>query len=239
MNHGERRAARHYRLRGYSVIDANVRSGGYELDLVLRAPRRENVGGKFGTVVEPQRLRSAVDDEQLLQDAHDAPALERDPHRDIQSFAIAFVEDHDAEAIERARSLVDHVSQHLGRHHHDGCVGVDGVVPREQADAVTAVHAPEVMELLVGERLDRGCVEGLLAARHGRCDGVLGDERLTRSGRCRDQHRPADVDAVERPSLELVEGEPDALLEPAARVAARLSRRRHRFRTRPMTITIS
>ena len=36
MNRGERRALRHYRLRGFSLLDANARVGRYELDLVLR-----------------------------------------------------------------------------------------------------------------------------------------------------------------------------------------------------------
>jgi len=36
VNQGERRAARHYRLRGYRLLGANVRAGGYELDLILR-----------------------------------------------------------------------------------------------------------------------------------------------------------------------------------------------------------
>jgi putative endonuclease len=39
VNAGERRAARHYRLRGFTVVDANARVGGYELDLVLRRGR--------------------------------------------------------------------------------------------------------------------------------------------------------------------------------------------------------
>ena len=36
MNSGERRAARHYRLRGWRVIAANVRVGRDELDLIVR-----------------------------------------------------------------------------------------------------------------------------------------------------------------------------------------------------------
>ena len=40
MNRGERRALRHYRLRGYRLLEANARAGGYELDLVLRRGRR-------------------------------------------------------------------------------------------------------------------------------------------------------------------------------------------------------
>ena len=36
----ERRAARHYRLRGYRILGRNVWCGGYELDLVVRRGRR-------------------------------------------------------------------------------------------------------------------------------------------------------------------------------------------------------
>lgn len=36
MNRGERVALRHYRLRGYRLLEANARAGRYELDLVLR-----------------------------------------------------------------------------------------------------------------------------------------------------------------------------------------------------------
>jgi putative endonuclease len=36
----ERRARRHYRLRGYRVLDANAWAGGNELDLVVRRGRR-------------------------------------------------------------------------------------------------------------------------------------------------------------------------------------------------------
>jgi putative endonuclease len=36
VNRGERRALRHYRLRGYRLVAANARSGRYELDLILR-----------------------------------------------------------------------------------------------------------------------------------------------------------------------------------------------------------
>ncbi len=39
-NPDERRAARHYRLRGYRILDTNVWAGRYELDLVARRGRR-------------------------------------------------------------------------------------------------------------------------------------------------------------------------------------------------------
>lgn len=67
MNHGERLAARHYRLRGYLLLDANARSGGYELDLVLRRGRRlvfcevkEKTGDSHGApaeMVDEEKLR--------------------------------------------------------------------------------------------------------------------------------------------------------------------------------------
>jgi putative endonuclease len=40
VNRGERRVLRHYRFRGYRLLEANARAGGYELDLVLRRGRR-------------------------------------------------------------------------------------------------------------------------------------------------------------------------------------------------------
>jgi putative endonuclease len=59
VNSGERRALRHYRLRGYRLLASNVRAGGYELDLVLRRGRRlvvvevkEKGGPGFGAPLE-------------------------------------------------------------------------------------------------------------------------------------------------------------------------------------------
>jgi putative endonuclease len=40
VNAGERRAARHYRLRGWRVVGANVRVGRDEIDLIVRRGRR-------------------------------------------------------------------------------------------------------------------------------------------------------------------------------------------------------
>ena len=50
-NPDERRAARHYRLRGYRILGTNVWAGGYELDLIARRGRRLvfcEVKGKAG-----------------------------------------------------------------------------------------------------------------------------------------------------------------------------------------------
>ena len=64
MNRGERRALRHYRLRGYRLLAANARAGRYELDLILRRGARivvvevkEKTGASFGDPLE------MVDDE--------------------------------------------------------------------------------------------------------------------------------------------------------------------------------
>ena len=67
MNRGERRALRHYRLRGYRLLAANARAGGYELDLVLRRGRRlvvvevkEKGGAGYGApleMIDPEKVR--------------------------------------------------------------------------------------------------------------------------------------------------------------------------------------
>jgi putative endonuclease len=59
VNRGERVALRHYRLRGFRLLDANARVGRYELDLVLRRGRhvlvvevKEKTGAGFGHPLE-------------------------------------------------------------------------------------------------------------------------------------------------------------------------------------------
>ncbi len=70
MNSGERRALRHYRLRGYHLVAANVHAGGYELDLVVRRGRRlvvaevkEKSGKTYGDpleMVSPEKVRRVL-----------------------------------------------------------------------------------------------------------------------------------------------------------------------------------
>jgi len=66
-NRDERRAAWHYRLRGYRILGTNVWAGGNELDLIVRRGRRLvfcEVKGKSGAgfgdpleMVGPEKLR--------------------------------------------------------------------------------------------------------------------------------------------------------------------------------------
>jgi putative endonuclease len=70
MNRGERRALLHYRLRGYRLLAANARAGGYELDLVLRRGRKlvvvevkEKGGSEYGDPLEmigPEKRRRVL-----------------------------------------------------------------------------------------------------------------------------------------------------------------------------------
>ena len=124
---------------------------------------------------------------------------------------VHLVEDHPAETVESARSGVDHVAEHLGGHHHDRRIAVDRGVAGEETDPAGAVDLHEVVELLVGERLDRGGVErpGRRGERH--LDGMLGDDRLARSGRSAHQHRASPVDRRDRLPLEIVEFEGSGL----------------------------
>jgi putative endonuclease len=90
VNHGERLAARHYRLRGYRVLAANVRSGGYELDLVLRRGSRlvfcevkEKTGDRYGHPAE------MVDGEKLRRVTRAASAW-RAAHPELAGLAVRF-----------------------------------------------------------------------------------------------------------------------------------------------------
>jgi len=63
----ERRAAWHYRLRGYRILERNVWAGGYELDVVARRGRtivfcevKHKVDDRFGDpfeMIDPEKQR--------------------------------------------------------------------------------------------------------------------------------------------------------------------------------------
>ena len=90
MNRGERRALRHYRLRGYRLLAANARVGRYELDLVLRRGRtvlvvevKEKSGSAFGDPLE-------MIDEEKVRRVHTAAAAWVSAHPAVSGLDLAF-----------------------------------------------------------------------------------------------------------------------------------------------------
>ena len=120
---------------------------------------------------------------------------------------VHLVEHDQSEVVERPRTPVDHVAEHLGRHHDDRGVAVDRVVPGEQTDGVLAVDGDQVAVLLVRQRLDRRGVERSMpgGASHG--DAVLGHHGLAAPGRRGDDDVLAAIERVERLGLEPVDRE--------------------------------
>ncbi len=120
---------------------------------------------------------------------------------------VHLVEDDDAERPEPVRVGVDHVAEHLRRHHDDSRIAVDHVVAGEEPDGIFAIHRPQVAELLVGQRLDRRRVEGSLAPAAGEGDRRLRNQRLACPGRCRHHHGGALFQVGDRLALERVRNE--------------------------------
>jgi putative endonuclease len=90
VNRGERRALRHYRLRGYRLVAANARAGRYELDLVLRRGRRllvvevkEKAGPAFGAPLE-------MIDEHKVRRVHSAAAGWLSAHPELAGLEVGF-----------------------------------------------------------------------------------------------------------------------------------------------------
>jgi putative endonuclease len=90
VNRGERRALRHYRLRGYRLLAANARVGRYELDLVLRRGGRlvvvevkEKAGDGFGHPLE-------MIDEEKMRRVRTAAAGWRAAHPELAGLELAF-----------------------------------------------------------------------------------------------------------------------------------------------------
>jgi hypothetical protein len=126
---------------------------------------------------------------------------------------VDLVHHHIAQAAQGRAALVQHVAQHLGGHHHHRGLAVDGVVPGEQADLGGAVAGHEVAELLVGEGLQGGGVEGLAARAQGQPDGELPHHRLAGPGGGGDQGALAAGQGQAAADLELVQLETVAVGE--------------------------
>jgi putative endonuclease len=90
VNRGERRALRHYRLRGYRLLAANARVGRYEIDLVLRRGRRvvvvevkEKSGRAYGDPLE-------MIDEEKARRVHTAAVGWLAAHPELGGLEVAF-----------------------------------------------------------------------------------------------------------------------------------------------------
>ena len=56
---------------------------------------------------------------------------------------------------------VNHVAQYFGSHNYYRGFAIDGIVPGKEADIVLAVTTNQIVELLIGQSLDRCGVEAL------------------------------------------------------------------------------
>ncbi len=132
------------------------------------------------------------------------------PHRPAEAVGevVHLVHDHVRESVEQRRVGVEHVAQHLGRHHDDACTRVHVRVAREQADCVGAPDVDELLVLLVRQRLDRRRVEDLrIGLLHREEHRELGDDRLAGTGRRGHEHTAAFVERRAGCALEGVEVE--------------------------------
>ncbi len=127
--------------------------------------------------------------------------------RDAVLEVVHLVQHDVAQALQGVGARVDHVAEHLGGHHHDRRVAVDGVVACQQTDAFGSVRPDEVAVLLIRQRLQRGRVEGLGALGERAGDRVFGHEGLARSRRRGHEHRSPGIERVEGVELELVQRE--------------------------------
>jgi putative endonuclease len=90
VNRGERRALRHYRLRGYRLLASNARVGRYEIDLLLRRGRKvvvvevkEKSGAAFGDPLE-------MIDEEKARRVHTAAAGWLALHPELSGLDVVF-----------------------------------------------------------------------------------------------------------------------------------------------------
>ena len=99
-----------------------------------RAPHGLDPVGQLGGVRHRGREADQAD---VLREVDDHLLPDRAPVGVLE--VVDLVEHHPLEPLERARSGVDHVAQHLGGHHDDRRVAVDRVVAGEQSDLLGAV----------------------------------------------------------------------------------------------------
>ena len=139
------------------LIDSHISSGtGRSVrTTVAMSPRRPRIQAATSSTLlivaeSPIRRtwRGRLDDDLL---PHRAPRVVVD--------VVDLVEDDVAHRVEPRGLVVEDVAEDLGGHHHQRRAVVDGVLAGDQADVGRAVALGEVVELLVGERLQRRGVD--------------------------------------------------------------------------------
>jgi hypothetical protein len=194
-----------------SVGDHHVAGGPHVLDPGAELLRV----GHRGREARQLHGRGQLDDDLLP----DRPALRIGE-------VVHLVEDDGLQPRERRRVLVEHVAQDLGGHHHDRRVAADGVVTGEQAHPLRPVELRQVVELLVGQRLDGCRVEALAAVLQRLPDGELADDRLAGARRRRHERRAALGERADAAQLEVVERKRVSPDEPLGRPVRDRSRLR-------------
>ena len=77
--------------------------------------------------------------------------------------------------------MKEHVAQHLGGNHQDGCLTVDRQIAGEQTHRLLTEHRAQLGELLVGQRLDWGRVHAPLVRGQSELHGVMRHHRFARA----------------------------------------------------------
>ena len=138
------------------------------------------------------------------------------PHRSprVVVDVVDLVEHDVAHRVQPRRLVVEHVAEDLGGHHHQRRSVVDRVLAGDQPDVGGAVALREVVELLVGERLQRRGVDDpgvaatqMLGRKQAAPHGVLGHQRLPAARRRRHQHAARSLQLLDGLALERVESE--------------------------------
>jgi len=98
-----------------------------------------------------------------------------------------------------------HVAQDLSGHHDHVGVAVHRGIPRQQSHALVAVEFTQLFVFLVRQGLEGRRVESSLASFENSTDGVIRDERLTRTRRCTDEDIDVLLNGVNGLKLERVQ----------------------------------
>ena len=131
---------------------------------------------------------------------------------------MALIEHHRLHVMEGVVGLaidlrIEHVAEDLGGHHHDAGLAVEAQVAGEQAHVLGAELVAEIAQLLIGEGLERRCVEHLAPMGQGPVNGVLAHQGLAGAGGGAHHHRMADVQGIDRLQLEGIEREGEELAQ--------------------------